>query len=309
MRFSNPVPVNEIAKKYSLKLIGKENELVYGINEIHKVDEGDITFVDAEKYYQKVLSSKASFIIINKEVDLPEGKTILVTDDPFKVYNDIVNVNRPIIHLSNQISDSAFIHPTAFIEPGAIIGHHVVIGLGSVIQANAHIGEFSVIGNHVTVQAGAIIGTDAFYYKKTTNGFQKWRSGGRVVIHDEVEIGAGCTINKGVSGDTIIGYGTKLDCQVHIGHGVVIGRHCLLAAQVGIGGKTKVGDHVILYGQVGIAQNLIIEDHVIVAAKSGVSKDLKKGKTYFGIPAAEIQVKYRELAAIRSLPEMIKKNK
>ena len=139
------------------------------------------------------------------------------------------------------------------------------------------------------------------FHKKTDEGFIQWRSGGRTILHDNVRVGAGSTLNKGVSGDTIVHEGTKIDCQVHLGHGVVIGKNCLLAAQVGIGGKTIVGDQCVFYGQVGIAQNLTIGDNVIILAKSGVSKSLAGGKTYFGIPAEEVSKKYREMAAVRLL--------
>lgn len=127
-----------------------------------------------------------------------------------------------------------------------------------------------------------------------------------MVIEDHVEIGAGCTINKGVSGDTVIGEGTKLDCQVHVGHGAVIGKNCLIAGQVGIGGKTTIEDDVVLYGQVGVVQAVRIGKGAIVSAGAGVSKDLEGGKTYFGSPAEESGVRYRELAALRHLPEFLK---
>ena len=307
MKFDNPKSVIELAQKYQLKVIGNKEQLAFGINEIHKVTLGDITFVDVEKYYNKSLHSLASIIIINNEVDCPPGKTLLICEKPFEVYNDIVATERPLIPLTSQISSSALIHPEAIIEPGVVIGHHAVIGAGSHIQANVYIGEYTVIGNQVNIQDGTIIGTDAFYYKKTNGIYSKWRSCGRVIIHNDVEVGAGCTINKGVSGDTIIGQGTKIDCQVHIGHGVVVGKHCLFAAQVGIAGKTIIGDHVTLYGQVGVAQNLHIGSNVVVYAASGIGKDLETGKTYFGSPADEALIKFKEIAALKQLPEMIKR--
>ena len=122
-----------------------------------------------------------------------------------------------------------------------------------------------------------------------------------MIIEDRVDIGAACTISKGVSGDTIIGEGSKLDCQVHIGHGVIVGKNCLFAAQVGIGGKTVIEDNVTLYGQVGVAQSIRIGAKAIVLAKSGVSKTLEGGKTYFGAPAIEARQYYREMAAVRML--------
>ncbi len=299
MKLANPIHVQELAGRFGLQIIGNKDQMIYGINEIHKVTEGDLTFVDAEKYYQKSIYSAATTILINKEAECPEGKTLLVAAQPFEIYNQLVLEARPFEVQNSFIADSAWIDPTAVIEPGATIGPHVVIGAHSMIGCNVHIGSHTVIGNHVIVQAGCIIGTDAFYFKKTAEGFRKWRSGGRVILHDHVDIGAGCTINKGVSGDTIIGEGTKLDCQVHIGHGVVIGKHCLFAAQVGVAGKTIIGDHVTLYGQVGLAQNLVVGDHVTVLAKSGSSKNLESGKTYFGAPCEEAREMMKEMATLK----------
>ena len=247
-------------------------------------------------------------ILLNEAAECPPGKVILVVENPFEAYDSLVRAYRHFDPLTAFVSHRTTIHPTAIIEPGVVIGAHVTIGAHSYIQANAYLGEYTQIGEHVIIGPGAIIGSDAFYFKKHPDGsFQKWRSGGRVVIHDHVDIGAGCTINKGVSGDTIIGEGSKLDCQIHIGHGAVIGKHCLLAAQVGIGGKTIVGDHVVMYGQAGVAQAIHIGAGAQISAKAGVSKSLEGGKSYFGIPAAEASQKYRELAALRQLPDLLKK--
>ncbi|MBK8956670.1 MAG: UDP-3-O-(3-hydroxymyristoyl)glucosamine N-acyltransferase [Saprospiraceae bacterium] len=301
MQLAKALSVKDLAERFGMKIIGQRDQLILGINEIHKVRKGDLTFVDAEKYYAKSIHSAATTILINKETDCPEGKTLLVTDQPFEVYNQLVLESRPIVNQHQAISDSSWIHPTAHIDANVFIGHHAVIGAYSYIGANSVVGEYTVIGQHVNIQSGALIGTDAFYFKKTAEGFRKWRSCGRVVIHDHVDVGSGTTINKGVSGDTIIGEGTKIDCQVHIGHGVVIGKHCLLAAQVGIAGKTIVGDWVTMYGQVGVAQNLRIGDRVTLLAKSGVGKDLESGKTYFGAPCEEAREMMKEMVALKRM--------
>lgn len=303
MKFSTPIAVKEIAEKYQAKLIGSERTRAKGINQVHLAEKGDVIFVDVEKYYDKALKSNASVVLINKKVKAPRGKTLLYCKDPFEVYNQLVLDERPIKPLTETISPTAEIHPSAILEPNVIIGHHVKIGANCYIQANVTIGEYSILGDHVTVQSGVVIGSDAFYYSKTKNGYRKWRSGGRVIIEDHVEIGAACTINKGVSGDTVIGEGTKLDCQVQVGHEARIGKHCLIAAQVGISGNTIIGNEVTLYGQVGVVQNLTIGDRVTVLGQSGVSKDLEKGKTYFGSPANEARAMYKEMAALRHLPE------
>lgn len=303
MKFSTPIPVAALAEELDARLIGNERLQATGINEIHQVENGDITFVDHPKYFKKSLQSDASIIIINAEVECPAGKALLICDNPFEAYNRIVLQQRPIQHLTAAISDTAGIHPTAVVEPNAIIGPQVQIGPHCRVHAQAVIHEYSQLGEGVEVQSGAIVGSDAFYFKKTEAGYQPWRSGGRTILEDGVRISAGCTINKGVSGDTIIGEGSMLDCQVHIGHDVVVGKRCLLAAQVGIGGNTVVEDEVVMYGQVGIAQNLRIGAKAVILAKSGVSKSLEGGKVYFGYPAKEARAAYRELAALRHLPE------
>lgn len=302
MKFDKPIPIQKIATRLKAEIIGDDSLNALGINEIHNVKAGDITFSDVKKYFEKALKSDATFIILNELPDaIPEGKIVLIHPKPFEAYDSIVREQRPFNPLSNEVADSAAIHPSVVFEPNVVIGNHVRIGAGSYIQANTVIHDFTIIGKNVNIGAGALIGTDAFYFKRNTEGYKKWRPGGRVVIEDNVDIGAGCTINKGVSSDTIIGTGTKIDCQVHIGHDAQIGKNCLIAAQAGISGNTILEDEVIIYGQVGIAQNLRIGKKAIILAKSGVSKDLAGEKTYFGYPAQEVRDAYKELAILRQL--------
>ena len=301
MKLPESIPITELAKKYNAEIIGDESILVTGINEIHKVSKGDLTFADKDKYIQLSLESQASVIVLKEKVLCPEGKALLIVDEPFELYNNIAIKHRPFRPISQIIADSSVIHPSTVIEPNAIIGPNVTIGKNCHIQANVTIHEYSKIGDNVLVQSGSVIGSDAFYMQREPNKLTRWRSSGRAILENDVEIGACCTVNKGVSGDTIVGEGTKFDCLIHIGHGAVVGKHCLFAAQVGIGGKTIIGDRVVLYGQVGIAQNLNIEDDVTVLAKSGVSKNLEKGKVYFGTPAREARQILKEIAALRDL--------
>lgn len=307
MQFLQPISVRTLAERFQAQIIGDESLVATGINEIHKVVPGDIAFSDVQKYFDKTLKSAATVVLLNAPAECPPGKAILVVAQPFEVYDALVREHRPFEPLTSPVSHRAVVHPTTIVEPGVVLAPNVIIGAHGYIQANAYIGEYTQIGDYVNIGPGAIIGSDAFYFKQKPDGSRhKWRSGGRVIIHDHVDIGAGCTINKGVSGDTVIGEGSKLDCQIHLGHGVVIGRNCLFAAQVGIGGKTVVGDNVVLYGQVGIAQALHIGDGAVVLAKSGVSKSLEGGKTYFGSPADEVREKYKELASLRQLPDLLK---
>jgi UDP-3-O-[3-hydroxymyristoyl] glucosamine N-acyltransferase len=154
-----------------------------------------------------------------------------------------------------------------------------------------------------------VLGADAFYFKRFPEGYEKMLSCGRVVIHDNVEIGANCTIDKGVSGDTVIGRGSKLDNLVHVGHDTVIGKNCLFAGQVGIAGVVKIEDDVILWGQVGVQKDITIGKGAVVLGKSGVPKSLEGNKTYFGSPVQEARQKMRELALVKQLPEVIEKLK
>lgn len=307
MKFETPIPVTEIASMIGAKLVGNADLLATGLNEIHKVEPGDISFVDFEKYYNASLNSKATIIIINKEVDCPQGKAILVLDDPFSAYVSLVKKFRPFVPSTNMISDTAVVGEGTILQPNVFIGHHVRIGKNCLIQPNVTIYDHSVIGDNVIIHAGTIIGADAFYFKKRAERevqYDKLESCGRVVIEDNVEIGANCTVDKGVSGDTIIGRGTKLDNLIHIGHGAVIGKNCLFAAQVGIGGKAIIEDNVILWGQVGVSKDLVIGKGAIVLAQSGVPSSIEGGKTYFGTPVEDARHKKRELAWVKRIPEM-----
>jgi len=310
MKFPSPISVQWIADFIGATLSGNKNGLATGINEIHKVENGDLVFVDHPKYYEKCIRSAASYIIINKETDCPEGKALLIVDQPFEAYLKIVNHFRPFEPATKPISDRATIGEGTYIYPNAFVGAHVSIGKNCLIHPNVTIMDHCVIGNNVVIQAGTVIGSDAFYYntkKDRAVWYKKMQSCGRVIIEDDVEIGAGCTIDRGVSHDTVIGRGTKMDNQVHIGHDTVIGKNCLFAAQVGIAGAVNIGDGVILWGQVGVNKTLTIGDNAVVYAQSGVPGDLEPGKTYFGSPTELAKDKMKELVWLKRLPEIWKK--
>jgi UDP-3-O-[3-hydroxymyristoyl] glucosamine N-acyltransferase len=307
MEFKQPVPVSFIAELIGAELVGNKNGIVTGINELHKVQKGDLAFVDHPKYYDKCINSDASFIIINKKTDFPDGKALLVVEEPFEAYLKIVNHYHPFTPSSKPISDSAFVGEGTVLMPNVFVGNNVVIGKNCIIHPNVTILDDCIIGNEVIIQAGSVIGSDAFYYNKKTNRqihYKKMVSCGRVVIEDGVEIGAGCTIDRGVSSDTVIGAGTKMDNMVHIGHDSEIGRNCLFAAQVGIAGAVKIEDNVILWGQVGVNKTLTIGNGAIVYAQSGVKDSIEGGKVYFGSPAEDAREKMKELVWIKRIPEL-----
>jgi UDP-3-O-[3-hydroxymyristoyl] glucosamine N-acyltransferase len=305
MRFNLPVPLIEIARLIGAEIIGEKDGVASGINEIHKVEEGDLVFVDHPKYYQKCIDSAATYIIINKITTFPPHKALLLVNDPFEAYQKIVRHFRPFESFSNAISNSALIGERSVIMPGAIIGNHVKIGDDCIIYPNAVVLDHCVIGNHVIIQSGTVIGSDAFYYNKKTIRevhYQKMLSCGRVVLEDFVEIGANCTIDRGVSGDTLIKAGTKIDNLVHIGHDTEVGKNCLFAAQVGIAGATTIEDEVILWGQVGVSKTLTIGKGTEVYAQSGVPASLPGGKKYFGSPAEDAMDKKKEFVWIKRIP-------
>ena len=310
MRFEKPVPVTEIASLIGAQLIGNKEGLAGGINEIHKVEEGDLVFVDHPKYYQKCIQSAASFIIINQETSVPPHKALLLVEQPFEAYQKIVEHFRPFRPSKENTSKSAVIGKDTIVLPGAYIGNEVRIGDHCIIHPNVVIMDHCIIGSHVVIQAGTVIGSDAFYYNKKTNRdvhYRKMLSCGRVVIEDHVEIGANCTIDRGVSGDTFIGAGTKMDNLVHIGHDTVVGKNCLFAAQVGIAGATTIEDEVILWGQAGVSKTLTIGKGAEVYAQSGVLGDLEGGRKYFGSPVEDALSKKKEFVWIKRIPELWEK--
>ncbi|WP_299764634.1 UDP-3-O-(3-hydroxymyristoyl)glucosamine N-acyltransferase [uncultured Dokdonia sp.] len=309
MKFPQAHTLQQIATIIDATPIGDANFPVLGMNEIHVVTPGDIVFVDHPKYYSKALGSAATIILINKEVDCPEGKTLLLSDDPFRDFNKLTEYFKGFVSASKTIADTAVIGEGTVIQPTAFVGNHVTIGKNCLIHSNVSIYDHTVIGDHVTIHAGTVLGADAFYYKKRPEGFDKLKSGGRVVVKDHVDIGAACTIDKGVTGDTTIGEGTKIDNQVHIGHDTVIGKKVLIASQTGIAGCVIVEDEVTLWGQVGITSGITIGEKAVVSAQSGVSKSLEGKKSYFGTPAGDFREKYKEIANLRMVPELIEQLK
>ena len=307
MKFPKPYSLENIASIIDCEYVGRADFPVFGMNEIHVVQPGDIVFVDHPKYYDRALESQATVILINKKVDCPSGKALLVSDDPFRDFNKLTKYFRPFNSANVAISDSAIIGEGTVIQPNVFIGHNVEIGENCLIYSNVCIYDNAKIGNNVTIHAGTVLGGDAFYYKNRPEKFDKLLSGGNVVIEDNVDIGALCTIDKGVTASTTIGEGTKIDNQVQIGHDTVIGKKCLIASQVGIAGCVLIEDFVTIWGQVGITSGITIGEKAVISAQSGVSKSLPGNKSYFGTPADEFRKKYKEMASIKLIPDIIEK--
>lgn len=307
MKFPQKHTLKQIATIIGCDYVGADDFPVLGMNEIHVVEPGDIVFVDHPKYYDKALNSKATIVLINKDVTCPEGKALLVSKDPFSDFNKLTEYFKPFAASDKSISDSAIIGKNVIIQPNVFIGNNVIIGDNSIIHSNVSIYDNTVIGNNVIIHANTVLGADAFYYKNRPTGFDKLQSGGNVVIEDHVEIGASCTIDKGVTASTTIGEGTKIDNNVQIGHDTVVGKKCLFASQVGIAGCVVIEDEVTLWGQVGVISGITIGKGSVVYAQSGVGGPLTGNQKYFGSPADEARTKMRELAALKELPNLLSK--
>lgn len=243
-------------------------------------------------------------------MEAPEGKTLLVCDNPFEAYCKIVKHFRPFEPASTLISDTSSVGEGTYMYPNVFIGHHVVIGKNCIIYPNVTIMDHCIIGDDVVIQPATVIGSNSFYYNSRKDRdvwYKKMPDCGRVIIEDEVEIGAGCTIDRGVSHDTRIGRGSKLDNMIHIGHDTVIGRNCLIAAQVGIAGVATLEDGVTLWGQVGVSKTLTIGENAVILAQSGVGGDLEGNKSYFGSPVQPSREKQKELVWVKRIPELWEK--
>ena len=309
MKFPKQHTLHEIADLLHCEFVGAADFPVSGMNEIHVVTPGDIVFVDHPKYYDKALQSAATIVLINKKVDCPAGKALLISDDPFRDFNTLTKHFKPFRQSNLSIAPSAKIGENTLIQPNTFVGNDVVIGKNCLIHSNVAIYDNTIIGDNVIIHAGTVIGGDAFYYKKRPEGYDQLLSGGRVVIENNVGIGALCTIDKGVTGDTTIGEGTKLDNQVHVGHDTVIGKKCLIASQTGIAGCVIIEDEVTMWGQVGTTSGITIGTKAVIMGQTGVTKSVEGGKSYFGTPIEESREKLKQLANVKKIPEILNKLK
>lgn len=307
MKFPAAQSLKQVSEFLNAKFIGDPDHVISGLNEIHMVEAGDLSFVDHPKYYDKALNSDATTILINKEVECPEGKGLIISDDPFVDFNKLSNHFRPFEPASGMLSPTAEIGEGTVIQPGAFVGNHVKIGKNCLIHANASIYDHCELGDHVVIHSGAVIGADGFYFQKRKRETLKFHSVGRVIIGNHVEIGACTSIDKGVTGDTCVGDYTKFDNHVQVGHDTQIGRYCLIGAFTAIAGVTRIEDNVIIWAKVVIDKDLVIGEGAVILATSGADKSLEGGKVYFGAPAMEVRKAWQQMALIKKLPEIWEK--
>jgi UDP-3-O-[3-hydroxymyristoyl] glucosamine N-acyltransferase len=322
----------DIASLTGAELRGDDSRVITGVAAIELAGPSDLAYLDNAAYSHAIATTRAAAVILApKLVDkAPPGLSLLVSPDPYRAFAQTAAklfpeaVRSPPVFQARGVASGAFVHPDARIEqdvivdPGAVIGPRAEIGSGSVICANAVIGPdvrigrscsigpgasvvHALVGNRVVVHAGARIGQDGFGYAMGRNGHLKVPQIGRVIIQDDVDIGAGTCIDRGSTRDTIIGEGTKIDNLVQIAHNVVIGRHCVIVSQVGISGSCTLGDFAVLGGQVGLAGHLDIGSGAQLAAQSGVMHDVPPGARWGGSPALPMREWLRITAILRKL--------
>lgn len=326
----------EIATLFQGELVGDPNVEIRRVAKIEEAGAGDLTFFANPKYEKHIASTKASAILVSKGFDtarMAASRLVFIkVPDPYVAFLQILKRITPMPDpFSKGIHASALVPASAKLGLGVSLGAHVVLGENVVVGTNTKIGHGCVlgdgssvgensviypnvsvyhgcqIGNRVILHAGAVVGSDGFGFAPRNDGtYEKIPQLGIVVIEDDVEVGANCTIDRATMGRTLLKRGVKLDNMVHIAHNVIVGENTVIAAQTGISGSTKVGKNVVMAGQVGIVGHIEIGDRSVLLAQSGVPKSTEPGKTYFGTPAKEHRRAMRIEAVIRSLPELAK---
>ncbi|MBF0386597.1 MAG: UDP-3-O-(3-hydroxymyristoyl)glucosamine N-acyltransferase [Candidatus Omnitrophica bacterium] len=318
--------LNEIAQLVGGKIIGDGGLVITGISGIKEAVAGDLTFLANPKYLPLASVTKASAIIVGKDVVI-EGKSVVQTDNPSLAFVRIVELVKDagavrvkgihptaVIAADVVIGEGAGIGPHAVIESGARVGKNAMICAGVFIGAQAVIGEATLIYPNVTVRegvligcrviihSGTVIGSDGFGYLQVNGRHEKIPQMGTVVVEDDVEIGACVTIDRARFDKTIIGRGTKIDNLVQVAHNVRIGENCLVIALAGIAGSATIGNNAIIAGQVGVAGHVVVGEGAVVAAQSGITKDVAPGAMMFGTPADEYARATRVMAHVKRLP-------
>ena len=331
---SRPISVSEIAGRTGAKLVDEAHaeRIVTGIASAIEGGEGKLVFVEGRRNAGLLKGLSAAAVLCTDDIDalVPPQVAVLVTPKPQRAFALIGRLIYPTaarpqpltgesgISPRAIISDTAFLEEGVVVEAGAVIGPRVAIGSGSVIAPNAVIAASSqigrdcfigpgatvqcaLIGNRVVIHGGAQIGREGFGFVAGPRGAERLPQIGRVIIQDDVEIGANTTVDRGALADTVIGEGTKIDNLVQIAHNVEIGRFCLIAGKVGLSGSVKLGDGVQLGGGVGIADHVTIGSGAQLAASSGLMHDIPAGERWAGTPAKPVNQFFREVAAIRRL--------
>jgi UDP-3-O-[3-hydroxymyristoyl] glucosamine N-acyltransferase len=318
-----PLPLRLLAERTGARIVGAADpeRLMCDVAPLETAGPEDVSFFDNRKYLPAFQKTRAGAAFLHPAAlqHVPRGLVALVTAKPYRAYGLAAQAFYPEASPTPEVHASAVIHATARIGAGAVIGPHVVIeprveigrncrvGPGTVIGAGCVLGDgvriganvtlsHALVGSRVVLYPGVRVGQDGFGFAPDPAGVVKVPQLGRVIIEDDVEIGANCTIDRGAGPDTVIGAGTMIDNLVQIGHNVQIGRGCVLVAQVGISGSTRLGDFVQIGGQGGLTGHLVIGSGARIAAQSGIMRDVPPGATVMGSPAVPIKEHFRQVA-------------
>jgi len=320
--------LGELAEYVGGRICGDPKVIIKSASTLGRADKGDISFLTNRKYEKQLRATKASAVIVGKETP-SSSVPLLIADDPYYAFMQImvllhghrkhkktgVSPKASIsdsakvgmdchVHDFVTIADNARIKDGCIIYPNVYIGQDVQIGNDSIIYPNVVVYDGCKIGNRVIINANSTIGEDGFSYATYKGIHHKIPQTGIVILEDDVEIGAGCGIERGTLNDTIIGQGSKLGDMVTIGHGTRIGSHCLLVAQVGVAGSTNIGHHCTIGGQVGIVGHINIGNNVTIAAQAGVINNIPDNKVVLGAPAIDANMGRRAYSMIQYLPDM-----
>lgn len=326
-----PMRLRDLARELEAELVGDGDVVITGASSLDQAGPGDITFLARAEMAGRLAACPAAAVIVGR--DHEPDRPALRVDEPYPVFARLLaTLATPLERIF-----PAGVHPTAVIDPTAELGADLAIGPYAVVGAGCRVGDRTRLGAHVVLEPdvtlgagcivyaqcvvrercrlgdrvflhpGCVIGADGFGYLPGKNGLSKIPQVGIVVLEDDVELGAGTCIDRATTGETVIGAGTKLDNLVQVGHNVRIGRHSVFSAQSGISGSCKIGDGVTMGGQVGLADHITIGAGAKVGAKSGVHRDIPEGGVVFGYPALDIRESHRIAAALRKLPELLRR--
>lgn len=326
--------LSKIAEITGGKLKGDGSAVIHDVSEIQNADEGDITFLGNPKYEHYVQETNAEAIIVDPDFS-GDYKNLIRVENVSLAFSKMLDHYRPSppqpepqIHSQATVSENAILGVNIYIGPNVVVEDEAVVENGAVVKANSYIGYKArvganslihprvtlynncAVGENVIIHSGTVIGSDGYGFTRTQEGIEKIPQKGGVVIEDNVEIGANCTIDRGTISNTRVGKGTKLDNLIQLGHNVEVGEYCFIVAQTGIAGSTKVDDGVTIAGQVGIAGHIKIGKNAQIAAKSGITKDVPPNTTMFWYPAREHSKARKDIVNIRrisKLKERIKK--
>lgn len=321
-----------LATKLNGKLVGPDGDSeVAGVSTLQDAEPDQICYF-GNRLYKKYLESTSALAVITREMLESSAANLILVKDPYRAFREAL-----ILFRHETQSGFTGIHPTSAIHPDAVLSADVTVGPNAVVDSFAEIGEGSsigagsvigpgvtigcgctidpcvsvyhdcIIGSRVKIHSGAVIGSDGFGFVPDPEGHLKIPQNGNVVIEDDVEIGAGCTIDRATVGSTVIARFSKLDNLIQIAHNVTVGPGCLIAAQTGISGSTVIGSGAIFGGQVGTAGHITIGDGAVIAAQSGVTKDVAAGDTVSGYPARSHKRALRLNAAMSDLPDFRRK--